>query len=49
MTNKGKVINLAGTSKELVEGMPRPGTFEGIPTIATIAGPSAGQYVIRIA
>jgi hypothetical protein len=45
MTNKGKLINLNGTSKELTEGIPQAGTFEGIPRIAQIAGPSAGPYV----
>lgn len=37
---------LPGLSKEIVEGIPNAGTFEDIPRIRKVAGPSAGQYVL---
>lgn len=36
---------LAALSQQLQEGIPSEGTFEGIPRIRHVAGPSTGQRV----
>jgi hypothetical protein len=43
MTSAAKRKSTGPLSKELVEGFPDPGTFEDIPRVRQIAGPSVGQ------
>jgi NAD(P)-dependent dehydrogenase (short-subunit alcohol dehydrogenase family) len=43
MTSAAKRKSTGPLSKELVEGFPNPGTFEDIPRVRQLAGPSVGQ------
>ena len=40
--------SLPGVSKEIVEGIPSAGTFEGIPKVRKVAGASATQSVVLL-
>ena len=43
MTSAARRKSTGPLSKELAEGLPDPGTFEDIPRVRQIAGPSVGQ------